>query len=191
MEKKEVVCYVDLDGVIVDFCSDFVKLGGSSLQQIIEENELPIPFNIETLLKFKSVYDLITVNFWVQLKKYTWADELLSELEKRFNNNIYFATSAGIPGTDFFNKAVLGKCLWLNEHYHNYLERTIFTYKKGHLGGPNKILIDDNQNNVNEFCANKGYGILFPQYWNNKFKLIDKNIEEVLLSIDCILESLE
>ena len=44
--------------------------------------------------------------------------------------------------------------------------RYALTPQKHLLAGPNRILIDDNDRNIEAFRAAGGIGILFPQPWN-------------------------
>jgi hypothetical protein len=103
-------------------------------------------------------WELMNENFWVELKFYPWADDVIALLPYDMTCILTSPTlnSAG------WNQQ------WIRENIPNY-----FNDKK-YLIGPGKrycaaddaLLIDDCEQNVHDFVYDGGHAILFPQTWN-------------------------
>src|SRR5262245_12631046 len=68
----------------------------------------------------------------------------------------------GNPGT------IDGKRDWVQTHLPEYLPRLFTGAQKELFAGPEKVLIDDNTENVAKFIAAGGQGVLIPRPWNTR-----------------------
>ena len=76
--------------------------------------------------------------------------------------NIYLVTLS-MPNLEAWS----GKAAWVNKHLSFYNTRLIITTaSKLLLAGPNTLLIDDRDKNVEEFRKAGGQAILVPRPWN-------------------------
>lgn len=164
--------YLDLDGVLVDFVGGVCRLTGVNENDLVRHHKKPLPVRLDDLFErpFAEINTRIDLAFWYNLDPYPWADELVEIVSCMFRGRVFLCTSAGRPGSDFFNLAVIGKALWVDRHYPHLAERLIFAFEKWPLAGCNRILVDDSEMHVERFQENKGIGVLFPQWWNSEWQ---------------------
>ena len=161
--------FIDMDGVFVDFlqgCADYFK---------------PIRYGIST------------VDLYKEWPKGEWGDDKI--LQKVFGcsgqafwEHIGFkAFFEFLPymkdGLDFLEfidplKPVIltspcqnsadGKIAWVRRNLREYYKdgRMMIGRGKHYLAGFNRVLIDDSDLNIQEWCAKGGTGILYPRPWN-------------------------
>lgn len=151
------VCYLDLDGVLVDFVGGAFELHGKSIppdqvrydcweQMDLTEAEFFAPMGRE---------------FWANLK---WTDEgpwLFRELEKIFHEEIVLVTAP--CKTDGCRD---GKTDWVRKHLPKYEDSLNICRAKHKLAAPSKLLVDDRQGNTDKFIARCGKAVLVPRPWN-------------------------
>lgn len=170
------VCFLDMDGVVVDFMSYLIEKFGGDRNILINSEKYPLPFPLDYYVPEHSkekVYTDWKVDDWVAMKKLPWADELISYLEFVFGvENIYFCSDPGIPGTQWFEISAIGKGKWIQQNYPRYTERLILTKKKESLASPNKILLDDTESVFTSFVARNGGAVLVPNYWNTHYSIL-------------------
>lgn len=159
---------VDADGVVADLHPELARIHSFKM-----EDWVPGCYDIE-----KSFPHITTTalwehpavkhpDFWADIPKTPWADELMDFLLTRVTReDICFLT---MPVLD--PNCAAGKMRWFKKHYpkHKFL---IGTSKK-FCAGPGKYLIDDSEKNVDEFNAHGGKGILFPRIWNRDHVFFD------------------
>jgi len=170
-------CFLDMDGVLVDFFGPFVKKFGGSLQEALKKNELPISVRLEDHIKVPegyNVYDHWTAEDWLKLEPYPWAKDLIARVEHYFGpENVYLCTSAGYAGTKFYEEACAGKSRWVAKYLPDYTKRLIICFSKKALAHPDAVLIDDQTSNFVGFLTGRGKAILFPAYWNDAYDVLD------------------
>lgn len=168
--KKNLICFLDCDGVLADFVGGCCKLLGLDREKHFQKFSLPYPSSLEKLFGIdgaERIYNEISVDFWVNLEKLPWADDLVALLDKHFGDNIYLCTSAGYLGSSkYFSTATAGKEKWIMRHFPRFKYSTIFCMNKKALASPRHILLDDQQCNIDSFNTGEGIGILFPAKWN-------------------------
>lgn len=151
--------FLDMDGVCVDFVSAALKLFNSPLQY----SQVNI-WEMEKLMDISLDYFWEKVNeagehFWVDLKPYSWFQELYDICYCK--SEVIFLSSPGRSPT-----AASGKIKWLHNQFGPDYTRYILTEWKLHVGGAGDILIDDRES----YCSRWGHGdrnaILFPAPWN-------------------------
>jgi len=170
-------CFLDMDGVLVDFFGPFVKKFGGSLQEALKKNELPISVRLEDHINVPegyNIYDHWEMEDWLALKPLPWMKELIAYVEDQFGpENVYLCTSAGYAGTKFYEEACKGKSRWVAEYLPDYTKRLIICFSKKALAHPDAVLIDDQAGNFVSFLSAGGKAILFPAYWNEAYRVLD------------------
>lgn len=156
------VCYLDLDGVLVDFVRGTFALHERHLH--LEDVTWGFPAQIGfTGVEDPTFWAPMGMEFWSSLP---WTDEgpsLLSLLETLFGDRIVLMTSpCDTPG------AVEGKVEWIRKNLPNYRRRFFVGPPKHLAAGPGKILIDDYEGNADSFVAEGGQAVLVPRPWNRR-----------------------
>lgn len=110
--------------------------------------------------------------FWANLKPYPHADKLW-DLCKFFGE-------VSICSKPISPQCVCGKLQWLNKwrKVKNF-EEYIFTPNKYMCSRLDRILIDDREDVVDEFCRHGGLGIVFPSFTNKLYHLKDDPVKYV------------
>jgi 5'(3')-deoxyribonucleotidase len=106
-------------------------------------------------------------DFWANLPKTPWADELMELILTKYSKDeICFLTK---PVMD--PNCASGKMRWFKKHYSRF--KFLIGTSKKFCAGPNRILLDDSEENVDEFTAHGGLGVLFPRIWNREHHIKD------------------
>ena len=168
-ESKPIV-YLDMDGVLADFFSEWAKLAG-----IKTGNYKDIPSaNIDPTLD-----KMIGTDFFAQLPKFSTADKLIQMVINRFGS--YKILSS--PLRNDHENSKRHKIDWVGRKLKIKPEETIISSNKGAYatqadGTPN-ILIDDLGKNIQNWMNNGGLGIKYQadedplskvQQWLSQFK---------------------
>jgi 5'(3')-deoxyribonucleotidase len=154
------VLYLDLDGVLVDFVAGAL---------VAHKQDIP---RLSMRWNFFEQYTppMTEAEFWKDLgfdfwSTLPWTPEgknFLAGLEGVFGDRIILLTSpADTSG------AVEGKVEWVRRELPQYKKRLFVGPAKQLLAGPKKILVDDNNTNVERFRAEGGVAVLVPRPWNN------------------------
>ena len=150
-ESKPIV-YLDMDGVLADFFSEWAKLAG-----IKTGNYKDIPSaNIDPTLD-----KMIGTDFFAQLPKFSTADKLIQMVINRFGS--YKILSS--PLRNDHENSKKHKIDWIGRKLKIKPSETIISSNKGAFatqpdGTPN-ILIDDRPANIQRWQGAGGYGILY------------------------------
>lgn len=155
--SPEPIIYLDLDGVLCDFFSEWAKLAGvtANAQNRYDYHEIPVDLREPTLRKMRGT------NFFSQLPKFSTADQLIQLVVQNFGD--YSVCSSPLRG-DHTNSAIHKK-KWIATHLSPQPKEIIITPRKGKYavqpsGIPN-ILIDDRGKNIIEWTAAGGIGIKY------------------------------
>jgi 5'(3')-deoxyribonucleotidase len=161
MNKKDLVIFLDMDGVV----ANFVKSAMSALNitnYSIPPNESSIEkwngVNVTTKEFWESI-DKTKEDFWLNIEKYDYSDQLVSLCESY--GEVHFLTS---PSRN--PSCLSGKMMWIQKYYPRLQRRTILTSNKYLLADHNRVLIDDTFQKTSKFNQFGGYAILFPQEYN-------------------------
>jgi hypothetical protein len=119
--------------------------------------------------------------YWTNLIEYPWFDPLYRAL-KELAPVIFLSSPSRSPS------CLSGKLRWLQTRFSPYFRDYIFTTHKHLLAGSNRLLIDDDEGNVDKFQAAGGKAVLFPQVWNRHHGLEDR-LEYTLQQVQHVLES--
>lgn len=151
--------FFDLDGVLCDFVGGAMAVHG-----------MTIPYE-EITWNFYEQVGMTAEDFWKPLKDYYFWRELkpcpdgiavfqmlASSVPKE---EIGFLTS----GLCVFS--IDAKRAWLDQHLPGYSGGMVTTNEKWRVGAKNKLLIDDNTEQVEKFeSKGNGTAFLFPRPWN-------------------------
>lgn len=151
------VCYLDLDGVLVDFTEGALRAHGKT----VDPCTVRWDFYEQLDLTAEEFWKPFGYDFWKGLK---WTDEgpwFLNELEKVFGKDIVVMTApCDTEGS------VEGKVAWIKKQMPEYKQRFFIGPTKHLAAGPNKVLVDDNHDNIDKFVMRRGKAVLVPRPWN-------------------------
>jgi len=166
MHKPEVI-FLDMDGVVVDLARSFLRVFGKEHLLDMPEYQTEMNEHMGEVLgmdpdTFWKAIDEGGIEVWSRAPAYPWAQELYNAMQE-LSDRVVFLTS---PSWD--PQSLAGKLTWLQEFtgkrgFRDY----VITNQKDLLSAPGRILIDDRKSNVDEFLAEGGAAILFPQPWND------------------------
>lgn len=161
--------FLDMDGVITDFN-----------KAVCDEFNLPYPPRIYHFFPEirPEVDDFCTIEFWQNLEwMHDGRDVLRAIMGTLGLEKIYFL-SGMMPNVE----SGTGKMMWIRDNLPLYSNRVIFhglKVPKSFLARPDTLLIDDKDENVEEFVAAGGQGILVPRPWNKEHKNADRSSQYV------------
>lgn len=182
--------FLDMDGVMVDF------LGGL-------HRALDVPYDVRDYPYEKGKWNMLcdirqgfeqipstfeqcnnacTSDFWANLEWMLDGNEIFQMVWEKFDpENIYLLTTCmPNPGS------APGKLRWLNKHISSFVPRAIILgsgVPKGSFAKPDTLLIDDKDENVEEFAAAGGYGILVNRLWNKGYERADHTVEDLEIDL--------
>lgn len=171
--------FLDVDGVVADFRKGI-------------HNVFNKPYDYSTLtpkwlfwddwpdVTFKMVNDACTVEFWRNLEWMFDGHKILRSLFPRFELEQVYLLTAPMPNVE----SATGRWLWIKEQLPLYYKRTIITQAPKHLlARPDTLLIDDKDENIDEFRAAGGKAIKVPRPWNCLYPWSDISLQAVELSL--------
>lgn len=166
--RKEVKCFLDLDGVLVDFVpAAFAACGASN--RYISDPSTRGEYNMEKILGITSSRFWENVNsfpsFWEDLAPTNEASEIVALCEEKFGRDNIHILTAPSPASECFT----GKRRWVRDHFPQYHKKIIFAAAplKYLLSGERRVLIDDRDSNITQWRDAGGSGVLCPRFWNS------------------------
>lgn len=156
--------YLDLDGVLGNFIKSAFKV--HNFEQEASQYSLWGLMGI-TATEFWHKIDEIP-DFWNDIEKYEWADELYNYFFERYGKERLRFLST--PNNH--HHSYTGKKKWLQRFYPN--TKVILAEEKEHLAKYRRLLIDDHDTNIEKWEREGGHGIVFPQPWNQNKHHTDK-----------------
>lgn len=158
----ELKILLDMDGVLCDFIGGYFK----------RNSHIPMPNPWPA-----GVWDLRVampgIEFSMELPKAFWSDLdwmpdgqlILSTLtEEVGGENICILSSCDVPNV---GAACTGKMEWMQKHTPQFGKRYLFGPDKRFCAHTGAVLIDDKDENVDNFRADGGHAILVPRLWNS------------------------
>lgn len=164
MKEKRPEVYLDMDGVLADFFTEYAKLAGITSGNY---RDIPPAKTDPTLQK------MVGTDFFARLPKFPSADELVKMTVKLFGR--YHICSSPLRG-DFENSEAQKK-VWIQKHLRPAPVDIIITpnkakYAKQPDGTPN-ILVDDRGSNISAWEAAGGIGIKYQADEDTLQKVVD------------------
>lgn len=159
---------IDMDGVLVDFVG-----GAAKFLEISNYTWKPGIYDICQMFNMKSELmwsRLAGFNFWSNLKKTDFADDLM----KMLNSEKFIITSP-----TYAVQSLAGKAHWIATNYPMLKRSYLIGPCKQYCARPDICLVDDSDSNVNCFRACGGKAILVPQMWNSAYEHIDRRLEYI------------
>jgi len=168
MCKFTPTCFVDMDGVIVDFHNYFQAWFNNPAHVEF------IPGDWGTTDRYCEATGISKSHFWSTLKSDFWASmpwtpdglAILMVCESVFGpENVCILSS---PANE---ESAHGKICWFKRQLPNYLKegRVYLGRDKRFVAAPLSVLIDDGDHNIDRYRQWGGLGLLVPRFWNSAF----------------------
>ncbi len=157
------VCFLDLDGCLVDFVGGALRLHGKSLPPS------EVRWDFLSQIGFSGIDDPA---FWERMGRPYWAGldwtaegrALLAGLEGLFGaDRVALMTSPCMT-----DGCADGKLDWVAREMPAYRRRVFLGSAKHMAAGPGKLLVDDHDANAERFRAHGGAALLVPRPWNER-----------------------
>jgi len=177
-------CFVDMDGVVADFVKAVHKAHNRPYAYNDPKN-MGV-FEIEKIwgISIKEFWKYDGHDFWAMVEKTPEADDIVKMVCDYFDKeNIVFLTAPSNSGGCY-----TGKREWLKTNFPDLRDSVIFApgRTKHFLARPGAVLIDDRNENADDFVYHGGQAILVPRDWNRLYYNKD-----VLYAIRVGLENLQ
>jgi len=171
--------YCDKDGVLSNFIKASFIAHGLDPKTVKKWNYFE-DWNIPTKEFWKKIHE--DDNFWRNLEPYPWAVSLIY-LIKDYDPK-YKILTAPSPHHSSWS----GKYDWIEQYLGiGDVSRIVMTSSKADLAKENRVLIDDNENNILDWNNEGGFGILFPMPYNkNKIYCINR-IEFIKMELERVM----
>lgn len=153
------LCFVDIDGVLADF-----------VDAAFERHNIRTPwaeirwdFVEQAGLNPKHFWSSLGFEFWKSLRRTLECSAITRATETKFGKeNVFLCSSpCKTPG------CAAGKAVWVDLYLPpGYCSRLILTNRKEVFSGPGRVLIDDRDENIQEWVKAGGTGVLVPRPWN-------------------------
>ena len=146
--------YCDMDGVLCDFERRFEQFTGLSPQEYLSQKEIELGSKNKATEQFWDVIDnQVGVRYWVGIPWMPEGEKLWNHIKK------YKPTLLSSPSRGETSR--LGKRLWVRNNLPGTKLILARASDKKNYSGPNKILIDDREDNIQQWKSKNGIGILF------------------------------
>jgi len=171
--------YLDMDGVLADF--NLAAHAAHGREDCYPGNPSAYgEWHIEKVWGYTPEEfwaPLQRTGFWESIRKTPEADMIVEAcLTEVGPGNVAILTS---PSLDAFS--IPGKRTWISNHFPELTEQMIFTKAKGFVAGPNRILIDDCDRNIDEWSKERGWAIQVPRLWNREYPAAQAGLTQKLV----------
>jgi hypothetical protein len=152
--------FLDLDGVLVNFV-------GGLFDAFHLPEQAPAEYEFFGSEIFPPVFwevnERCTREFWENLEWTEDGRQILALVEGFFPAEDVYLLSTPMPNRESWT----GKYEWVLKNMPTYRERLIIMRNcKSVLAAPNHLLVDDKEQNIEQFVEAGGRGILVPRSWN-------------------------
>ena len=157
------ICFVDMDGVLVDFVVGIEKYYGIDLTEILKKGDWDFVKYLS--IPKKLFWNGLSEEFWAKLPWTNFGEDLIDIVEERFGveNVCLFSTPTLSPNS------LSGKYRWILKYLPQYKRRFLLGPPKSFCAHGKSLLIDDRDVNIDLFRKAGGVGILVPTK-NNRLK---------------------
>lgn len=152
------LCFIDLDGVL----ADFVEAAFIRHDIRIPWADIQWDFVKQSGIDPETFWRSLDFDFWKNVFRTAEFSATIDAAEKKFGKENIFICSS--PCKTFGCGA--GKAMWVDFYLPEYSQRLILTNRKEVFSGVGRVLIDDRDENVEDWIEAGGIGILVPRPWN-------------------------
>jgi 5'(3')-deoxyribonucleotidase len=158
--------YFDLDGCVAQFVRGALAVHGSTLKFT---DITAWDMHEKMGLSEEAMYAPMGFDFWSSLDTHWDGMALLQTYLSKWTGGqvSLLSTPINTPGCRD------GKTAWVEKHLPDYTARLFLGKDKSVHAGPDRLLIDDADKNVEKFRGAGGKAVLVPRLWNNERRECD------------------
>lgn len=168
-----------MDEVLSDFIGGACRVHGITREEL-ESKRTPGTWAIEEYMglttdEFWKPINALGERFWTELEPLPWCVPFFSSLQEYGEHVVILSSPSDHPG------CLSGKAIWLRKVLGPNVDFCPFRFKH-YLSGPKRILIDDREENINNWskaCSNQTIGVLFPSQGNCGYELANNPLPSV------------
>lgn len=157
------LCFIDLDGVLVDFVEGAFKHHHIN----IPWPDIKWDFVKQAGIHPEDFWNPLGLSFWANLQPTAEFPAIIAAAERKFGPENIFICSSPCKTSG----CTAGKAMWVESHLPDYSGRLILTGRKSVFSGPNRVLIDDRMENIYDWVGAGGIGLLVPRPWNTSLNI--------------------
>ena len=168
--------FVDMDGVMNRF-SSYALMYVNALDYMLPYGDYPKGCQTwdivksANLLKDPQAPKYSSSKFWDSLDREFWAtippEPHLTEMMEYLVDQVGIRNVCIASTPTLCPESLAGKLIWVKKHLPTFMHRQyMFGVDKSLLAKPDRLLIDDNQDNCVEFGREGGHYLLVPRPWN-------------------------
>lgn len=164
-------CFVDMDGVLVDFVEGICKAHDKPYPYADPENHGIYSLEkIWGMSKIEFWKPTTNSSFWAELPFTSDGKDILANVQDDFDlSDICLLTSPTLHPA-----SIVGKMEWIKKNLPSFYRQVIFTPAKYLCASPGSLLIDDSHENIRAWVAHGGTGRLVIRPWNSFVPKIGK-----------------
>jgi 5'(3')-deoxyribonucleotidase len=159
-KKNRLRLMVDIDGVVAYWEKAAAEICGIDYEDTEVREKLKKGTRLETLVggdeKMWPMINKGGEEWWENLEKLPWADDLISLLKKETKELIFLTSPSKSP------ICYSGKIKWILKNYPKMSRDVLMGCKKYMVAAPNVLLIDDTEKKVKEFKEYGGHTFKWP-----------------------------
>lgn len=169
--------FLDMDGVLVNFRKGIHDAFNKPYNHITSpENKKWSFWNDWPDVTFEMVNAICTTSFWQHLEGMYDGRDILTMIEYKFAPAQIYLLTTPMPNLE----SASGKMIWVHDHLPSYLKHTIITQAPKYLlARPDTLLIDDKNENIDDFREAGGKAHLIARPWNRAYLQADRTVEVV------------
>lgn len=178
--------FLDMDGVLVNFVKGVCNALGKSYSHSCSGWPIDYTFwNEWPDVTFGMVNAACNTKFWSQLEWMEDGHDILRAVVNRFDPEQIYLVTQPMPNVE----SATGKWLWVKRNLPEYYSQMITTpagVPKALLAKPDTLLIDDKDENIEDFRAAGGHAILIARPWNKLYMIAGQTVDSFKHSIDVL-----
>ena len=181
------IVLLDIDDVLVDWRAAAIAVGGEKVNEICDAFHAGGEMRSAVAEAHLNLWGLIKAHptFWTDIPKTEWCDELISHIEG-LGVDWFFCTAHSRND----ERSATQKVQWVHKNGWDSQKKLVITHEKWLLASPNKILIDDRDENCFRFEKAGGHTVVMPHKWNKASPFIDRRMNFVKSQLNRCLEQI-
>jgi 5'(3')-deoxyribonucleotidase len=153
---------LDMDGVIVDFVRGVCALHGKENPYLDGQNINEFGMDLIWGMSANAFWKDCGFDFWKSLEFTPEAASIISAVEGAVGKENVCLLTAPCSTAGCID----GKREWVRQNMPDYSKRLMVGSAKEFLAAPDRLLIDDRNENIWSYSGAGGRGFLFPRPWN-------------------------
>jgi 5'(3')-deoxyribonucleotidase len=172
-------CFLDLDGVLVDFVKGALDYWDAE-DFVVDHWDFDKTLSAKLKINVEYFWGCLDQGFWEALEWTPDGKDILAACEEKYGGEVYLLTSPCAT-----EGCAEGKTNWVKRNLPQYQRKLFIGSAKHAFASPDKTLVDDSDTNVKKFSQAGGKTVLVPRAWNEMRHLKDSAASCVKERLKC------